>query len=169
MLKIHHVTISLANYSLVFHFFHTKLYILSYHTKAYVTFSSLYMHTLQHCILPMGKPAFCKGVFHAESNKTSSCNLLEKLFNGVTLTYAKKGAVSNIDIEFGGVNIGENCTIRILNGLYLGCYLSNLFFILQVESSSPMYLIDRNIDNKNTVCFGVLTPKLGSRWMKLHF
>ena len=58
------------------------------------------MHTVQHCILPMGKPAFCKGVFRAESNKTPSCNLLEKLFNDVSLTYAKKGAVSNIDTEF---------------------------------------------------------------------
>ena len=33
------------------------------------------MHTVQHCIhvLPVGIPAFCKGVFHAESNKTPSC------------------------------------------------------------------------------------------------
>ena len=58
------------------------------------------MHTVQHCILPMRKPAFCKGVFHAESNKTPSCDLLQKLFNDVSLTYAKKGAVSNNDIEF---------------------------------------------------------------------
>ena len=94
------------------------------------------MHTVQHCILPMGKPAFCKGVFHAEINKTPKCNLLEKLFNDVSLTYAKKGVVSNIDIEFWGVNIGQNCRIiRILNGLYLGYYLSKLFFIVQVESS----------------------------------
>ena len=48
----------------------------------------------------MGKPALYIGVFHAESNKTPSYNLLEKLFNDVSLTYAKKGAVSNIDIEF---------------------------------------------------------------------
>ena len=53
----------------------------------------------------MGKPAFYEGVFHAESNKTPSCNLLEKLLNDVSLTYAKKGAVSNIDIEFWGGSI----------------------------------------------------------------
>ena len=63
------------------------------------------MHTVQHCILLVGKPAFCKGVFHAESNITPSCSLLEKLFNDVSLTYAKKGAVSNIDIEFFGGSI----------------------------------------------------------------
>ena len=78
-------------------------------------------------------------MFHAESNKTPSCNLLEKLFNDVSLTYAKKGVVSNIDIEFWGVNIGQNCTIRILSGPYLGYYLSKLFFFVQVESST-LYL-----------------------------
>ena len=81
-------------------FSYQNLYISSYHTKVYMTYRSLYMHTVQHCILPMGKPAFCKGVFHAESNKTPCCNLLENLFNDVSLTYAKMGAVSNIDIEF---------------------------------------------------------------------
>ena len=64
------------------------------------------MHIVQHCILPMGKPVFCQGVFHAGSNKTPSCNLLKKLFNDVSLTYAKKEAVSNIDIEFCG---GQYC------------------------------------------------------------
>ena len=150
-------------------FFHTKIYILSYHTKVYVTYRSLYMHTVQHCILPMGKPAFCKGVFHAESNKTPSCNLQEELFNDVSLTYAKKGAVSNIDIEFWGVNIGQNCTIRILNSLYLGYYLSKLFFIVQVDSSTLYLWLTGILIKKILFVLEFGPPKLGSRWTKLHF
>ena len=57
------------------------------------------MHTVQHSILRMGIPAFCKGVFHIESNITPSCNLLEKLFNDVSSTYPKLGVVLNNDIE----------------------------------------------------------------------
>ena len=146
----------------MFHFFHPKIYISSYHTKVYVTYRSLYMHTVQHCILPMGKPAFCRGVFHAESNKTPSCNLLEKLFNDVSLTnMLRRGRCQISTLSFGGVNIGQNCTIRILNGLYLGYYLSKLFFIVHCTGREfyPISLIDSNIDNKNIVCFGVLTPQ----------
>ena len=60
----------------------------------------------------MGKPTFCKGVFHAESNTTPSCNLLEKLFNDVSSTYAKKGVVSNIEFFWGGSILGKIVQLR---------------------------------------------------------
>ena len=69
-------------------------------------------------------------------------------------------------LSFRGVNICQNCTIRILNGLYLGNYLSNVFFIAHTgRQFYPMSLIDRNIDNKNIVRFGVLTPQT---WFKMN-
>ena len=74
-----------------------------------------------------------------------------------------------LTLSFGRVNIGQNCTIRILNGLYLGYYLSNLFFIVPVgREFYPISLNDRNID-KNIVCFGVLTPKLGIKMNEVAF
>ena len=44
--------------------------------------------------------------------------------------------MSNINIEFKGVNICQNCTIRILNGLQLSYYLSNVLVIVQVDRST---------------------------------
>ena len=59
--------------------------------------------------------------------------------------------------EFWGVNIFQKCTIGILNGLYLGYYLSNVSFSVQV-TIVLLTLIDWNIDNQNMLSFGVLTP-----------
>ena len=71
-------------------------------------------------------------------------------------------------LSFRGVNICQNCTIRILNGLYLG-YLILIQCILYCTGRQfyfyPMSLIDRNTDDKNIACFGVLTPQT---WVKMN-
>ena len=72
-------------------------------------------------------------------------------------------------LSFRGVNICQNCTIRILNGLYLGYYLSNVFFIVQVESSTLCLWLTGILTIKILFVLEFWPPKLGSRWTKLHF
>ena len=68
-------------------------------------------------------------------------------------------------LSFSGVNICQNCTIKDFEWPVPGLLLIQCVLYCTGRQFYPMSLIDRNIDSKDIVCFGVLTPQT---WFKMN-